>query len=82
MSSRPIWVHVPGPSGPTTMQLSQKWLAAVKARAGRGCSADYTSVLVKLAAAGIVAGGYDAMRDGAYSVAVRRLAYELAALRP
>lgn len=82
MSSKPIWVHVPGPAGPTTVQLSSAWLAAVKARAGRGWSADYTTELVKSAAAKLVAGGYDAMRDGAFSQAVRRLAYELPAPLP
>jgi hypothetical protein len=81
MTSRPMWVHVPGPTGPTTVQLSLAWLASVKARAGRGWGEDYAPVLVKSAASKLVAGGYDAMRDGAFSQAVRRRAYELAMQR-
>jgi hypothetical protein len=77
-----VWVHVPGPGGTdTTVQLSPDWLAAVKAKAGSRWSVDYTKVLVKVAARNLLKRGYDALLDGAYSAAVRRGAYELAAPR-
>lgn len=76
--AKPLWVRVQGPHGPTNVQLTPAWLAAVKARAGRSWSADCTPVAVKAAAAQMLAKGYDQARDGTFSAAVRRRAYELA----
>jgi hypothetical protein len=80
--AKPVWVHVPGPGGrDTTVQLSPAWQAAIRTRAGRGWSADYTPVAVKSAAAWLLARGYDSVRDGSFSEAVRRRAYALAVPR-
>lgn len=79
MTDRATWVRVPGPNGPTNVALSPAWKTAIKARAGRGWYADNTPVAVKAAAAWLMQPGrYDAARDGAFSQAVRRRAYELA----
>ena len=79
MADGPVWVRVPGPNGPTNVQLTAQWKAAVKARVGRGWHVDYTLVAVKAAAAWLMQPGrYDVARDGAFSQAVRRRAYELA----
>lgn len=79
MTEPATWVRVQGPNGPTNVQLTAKWRSAVKARAGRGWHADYTPVAVKAAAAWLMQPGrYDAARDGPFSQAVRRRAYELA----
>lgn len=80
-AGKPSWVRVPGPHGPTNVQLTPAWLAALKARAGRGWAADYAAVAVKAAAARLLAAGYDAARDGAFSAAVRRRAWESAVPR-
>lgn len=76
--TKPRWVHVPGPGGrDTTVLLNAQWQDAFKVRAARGWHADYTSVAVKAAAVWLLQPGrYDAARDGAFSQAVRRRAYE------
>lgn len=76
--TKPRWVHVPGPCGrDTTVLLNAQWQDAFKVRAARGWHADYTTLAVKAAAFWLLQPGrYDAARDGAFSQAVRRRAYE------
>lgn len=77
--AKPTWVHVPGPKGrDTTVQLLPDWLAAVRVAAGSGWNLGDTKALVQLAAGELLRDGYAAVRDGAFSTAVRRRAYKLA----
>lgn len=81
MADCATWVRVPGPNGPTSVQLTPQWRAAVKARAGDGWHSDHGHHLVKAAAEWLAKPGrYHSVRDGSFSQAVRRVAYELAAI--
>lgn len=80
--AKPIWVHVPGPGGgDTTVQLQPAWVAAVAEKLGRTGAVDHVRALVLNTAGALLREGYDAVRDGPFSIAVRRRAYELAAPR-
>jgi hypothetical protein len=74
MPVRTVRVRV---AGPTNLSLSLARLAAVKKRAGKGWTADYTTTLLMSTAAHMLP-SYDRIGDGSWSDAVRRAAYDLA----
>lgn len=79
---KPIWQHVRGPGGgDTTVQLAPAWVAAVAEKLGRPGNVDHVRALVWNTAGTLLREGYDVMRDGPFSTAVRRRAYAVAAPR-